>query len=136
MEAGKKEGQKYHEKVTSLSQEELKKADVGPPHTCIALAVCKNLQSTHPEETDELTELQDLIKRLEDANHEEATRTIPHFKIGNTYEEDFKVRYHCRRIQYSSCLSLFFRKEGGEKKGKSGKKKRRGGRREKKEKKK
>jgi hypothetical protein len=116
MEAGKMEGQKYHEKVTNTPKDELKKMDLGPPHVYIALAVLKDFTHTHPAECDELRELQDFIKRLEEADWKEAVRIVPHFKIGKTYEENYKIRFSCRRLQDTSCLCSYLLKEGAEEK--------------------
>ena len=113
MEAGKREGQNYHDRVTSLSKEELKKANLGPPHVYIALAVLKDLARAHPTESDELAHLKEFISRMEAGSHEACTTIIPVFKIGKTYEEDFKVRFHCQLSPDSNCLSSFLLKEEG-----------------------
>ena len=116
MEAGKSEGQKYHQQVTSMAKEELQQKDLGPTHTYIVLATLKSLSAHHTKEGNELSMLRDLIKRMEEAHHREATKIIPYFKIGKTYEEDYKVRVHCQSSQDMNCLSWYLQLEGGKEK--------------------
>ena len=116
MAAGKMEGQEYHEKVQPATKEELAQLAMGPPHIYVALAVLSSLKDIHTEDTPQRTQLLAMIKSLEDSNPTECARQIPMLKISKTYEELFKVRFHCQSPRDSLCLCSFFQKEGGQEK--------------------
>ena len=119
MVAGREEGARYFKKASGMDPAQAK--ELGAPHVYIALASLKNLNDQvdakkTPEGEGHLKNLEDLVRQITEATMEEALQVVSYWRINQTHEGGWRLRFRCRMELHEGSVSWYTQQQGGKEK--------------------